>query len=346
MKNITINVIMNLKENSHTLSVFTSIMTSTVKDHLKQAIFMLLIFGFGHPVFGQPVSFEVADKWGLKDQNGTVILNPKYGSIYEFSEGLAKVTKPQDPDEEYIHDYFGYIDEKGKEVIPLIFYSAENFNRGLALVSKFISGNEFYGFIDKSGKEVVNLKYNDAKRFEEGMAAIAILDKNNVKLWGFINIMGKEVIKPQYDDVDYFNNEMARVTFRIGEKYDDIYCGFINKSGVLVTTKRYTCYYSFSEGLAAVGINIGGHCNYHYIDKKGKTVIDSKYDEADNFLNGLAVVGIGNDTKGYKYGIIDKTGKVILPLLYDRITQLEQGKSEVTLNEKTFFVDKQGKIIE
>ena len=45
---------------------------------------------------------------------------------------------------------WGFIDKFGKEVIPLIYDYAKNFDDGLAQVKK----GDKWGFIDKNGKEV------------------------------------------------------------------------------------------------------------------------------------------------------------------------------------------------
>lgn len=111
-------------------------------------------------------------KWGFKDQNGKVIVAPKYNSSHQFREGLAAVSIGGSYDEE--------------------------FDRVLG--SK-------YGFIDNTGKEVIALKYesiNDG--FYEGLAAVKLNGK-----WGYINTAGNEVIPFQYSEAFIFMNGKAKV---------------------------------------------------------------------------------------------------------------------------------------
>ncbi|MBK7505883.1 MAG: WG repeat-containing protein [Bacteroidetes bacterium] len=49
------------------------------------------------------------------------------------------------------YDKFGFLDNSGKEVIPLIYDDAFRFSEGLAIVEK----NGKSGYIDKTGKEVI-----------------------------------------------------------------------------------------------------------------------------------------------------------------------------------------------
>ena len=68
-----------------------------------------------------------------------------YDEIGVYVEGLAKVERD---------DKWGFIDERGSEVIPLIYESASDFSEDLALVE--LDNN--YGFINKSGQIVIPIK--------------------------------------------------------------------------------------------------------------------------------------------------------------------------------------------
>ena len=75
---------------------------------------------------------------------------------FSFSDGLCLIQKD--------HKY-GYINKKGKVIIPVIFEEAKPFSEGLAAVLGRDSNNRLrWGFIDKTGKLVIPYKFS----FEPG----------------------------------------------------------------------------------------------------------------------------------------------------------------------------------
>ena len=73
----------------------------------------------------------------------------KYDYVGSFREDLAVVMR---------NGKYGYIDRKGKLVIPLRYDYAYSFSEGLARVYL----HEQCGFIDKSGFQVIPFKYDNA----------------------------------------------------------------------------------------------------------------------------------------------------------------------------------------
>ncbi len=104
----------------------------------------------------QLMTFEENRTFGFKDQNGKIIIAPKYTGAEDFSEGLACVS---------LNDVWGFIDETGKVVIPFKYNAGygtgHKFSQGLAAVNL----NDKYGYIDKTGKTVIPFEYNEAWDF-------------------------------------------------------------------------------------------------------------------------------------------------------------------------------------
>ena len=69
----------------------------------------------------------------------------KYVYIGEFHEGLARVQNNK--------GLWGFINKRGKEVIPCQFKEAKNFNEGLAPVC---NEEGVWGYIDKKGSFVIS----------------------------------------------------------------------------------------------------------------------------------------------------------------------------------------------
>ena len=92
-----------------------------------------------------------------------ITIRMEYNSIAPYHNGLATVTK-RIPKAGGGYDVkYGFIDKNGKEVIPPIYASAENFYFSRAAVS--LDGENF-GYIDKTGRMVIPAIYDMAYNFE------------------------------------------------------------------------------------------------------------------------------------------------------------------------------------
>ena len=156
---------------------------------------------------------EVWGTLGFIDGKGDMVIKPQfdwyfaYGDdfYYEyrlglFHEGLAPVFK----------DYkMGYIDKKGKIVIPFQYKYGYPFSEGLAAV---MFPSKKWGFIDHEGNEVFQQRYDRVGDFKYGIAPVEL----DFKL-GFINKEGEIIIPCIFDpglelDWDYYWDR------------DEIYC--------------------------------------------------------------------------------------------------------------------------
>ncbi|MGC8764990.1 MAG: WG repeat-containing protein [Brevinematia bacterium] len=86
-------------------------------------------------------------------------IEPDYHYAEEFSEGRAVVG---------YNGKYGYVNEKGALVIPMMFDLAYRFSEGIAKVKK----GDKYGYIDMDGKVIIDFIYDDAKDFKNGRAFV------------------------------------------------------------------------------------------------------------------------------------------------------------------------------
>ncbi len=280
--------------------------------------------------------FSIPAKFGFKDKNGNVIIEPLYSKVGKFSEGIVRL-------ELDVLDVVSweYRDIKGNRIGKLSFTGAKDFSEGYAAVQM---GNEFdgnvragnWGFIDKTGREVIAPIYNNAHSFSEGYAAVQSIE---TKKWGFIDKTGNEVIPFVFDRIGeggLFPNENSRM-FKDGKILvrKDGSEFFIDKTG----KGKYDYVSNFEEGLARVKLNE----KWGVIDKTHKEVVPPRYDYISTFFfnEGLASVQLNK-----KWGFIDKTGKEVIPLIYDYADDFKDGKAIVEKDGKEFFIDKTGKEIE
>lgn len=130
----------------------------------------------------------------------------KQVSPYSASDGLAPVLSRENK--------WGYIDENKNEVIPCIYFYADNFVDGFAIVAK---GEKEYGIIDRSGKEIIPFKYEELKTeyyaFREGLVIARLGDK-----YGIIDKLGKEIVPFKYDDIYFDYGKKHIVNCKLDEK--------------------------------------------------------------------------------------------------------------------------------
>lgn len=202
--------------------------------------------------------------------------NGDYDEIFVFSYGLAGICK---------NKKCGFINEKGKLEIPLIYDEIDYFRfSGLCAVKK----NNKSGFIDQSGKEIIPIIYEEVYQHKKDRN---VLVKNNGK-WAIFDNTGKQLSDFKYDDLDSF--KMTTIT----DFSKDIF-------------KRNE--YTFFENGAAV-VEYNG--KYEFINSKAEPAFpNNKFDSAtavDTFHNAIV-------KRNGKYGIIKSNGELKIPLEYDFI---------------------------
>ena len=124
----------------------------------------------------------------VNNRGEDVLEKAKYRAAGSFSEGLAEVS---------LDGKWGYIDKKGKEIIPPKYEITEPFSEGLAAVS--VNGRE-YGFINKLGTFVIPPNgfdsLNHSRGFKNGLAYVW-KEESGVRFEGYIDTVGKWVWKKE-----------------------------------------------------------------------------------------------------------------------------------------------------
>lgn len=130
-----------------------------------------------------------SQSYRLLDKTGNEISTSVYDAIYPSDSGLIIVVKDGKS---------GFINQEGKEVIPLTFdaYFDEYSDAGwVAGCNPFVEGvsivrlNGKYGAIDEQGNEIVPYIYDEIWDFSEGFAVAKIGDK-----WGYIDKKGNNTL--------------------------------------------------------------------------------------------------------------------------------------------------------
>jgi hypothetical protein len=172
---------------------------------------------------------ESGRKWGYVDKNDSEIVPPAYDVVWAFSNGLARVkvniptgkkTMTMEGLRTIHQELYGFVDHEGREVIPLQFEWATDFQENYALVKP--QGSALQSIIDKQGVLLHQPRYEQTSLFSEGLAAVRLGGK-----WGYINHDGSWEIEPRFTSADSFWHGLARVEW-------ENHRGYIERTGRVV----------------------------------------------------------------------------------------------------------------
>jgi len=229
----------------------------------------------------------------------------EYDWIGCFADGLSSVKK---------HNKYGFIDKRGKLIIPLEYDGSRNFSEGIATVKK----NGKWGYIDKAGEIVIPFEYDNAGSLNGGFANVQKANK-----CGFINSKGRIVIPLDYDNVTHFSGNYARVE-KNGKK------SIINKTGesIISNDVGYEIVDNVNEGFIRI-IYIATEIRFGFIDIAKNIIVPLEYNAANPFREGLAAVSKtvadGNHINSY----INQEGDVAFSANYDVLCDFHEGLAAV-----------------
>lgn len=176
-----------------------------------------------------PIQNLKTGKWGFVDKKGGQAIDPKYDTVYSFSNGIALV--------KFKGEYQHINKAGGKKKIDAAAGQSLEFVNDFAKI-KTARG---IGFIGKNLKMLPHFG-KDASNFnQDGLAAIETEDNE----LAYINKSGKIAFKVAYDRIGNFNNGLAWVCKN--DKY-----GYINTKGELVIDTLFTSATDFRDSLAYV----------------------------------------------------------------------------------------------
>jgi len=292
-------------------------------------------------------------RFGYIDASGQITVPLEYDWITEFTDGLAIARKG---------GFSGVIDNNGNSIIPFDYTSLSFAEDGLinARHGDWQTGKA--GILDRFGNVVVPFEYDWIDIFYEGLAAVRKDD-----MLGFIDITGNVVIPFQYGSIGIreedprwrsrwahrgsFEDGFAVISKKDWENGDwesgNEY-GLIDRTGNVMLPFEYDVIYSFSEGLAVVGIGelrdgewgLDLYHTFGAVDTNGNLVVPFDYESVSYFLEGVA-----SARKDGKAGLIDTGGNVVIPFEYNWIGPFTNGVATVSKDGKNGLIDSAGNII-
>lgn len=246
---------------------------------------------------------DTADKYSTKkgfiNTKGEIVVPMIYDDAYDFNEGLAAVGIKSKEDEAMLFDnnyLYGYVNEKGKEVIKVQFSLANKFIGGKAVVSR--GKQRIMGFIltDTNDNSIIN--YEDLPQY-------ALIDKNGSLLldfdWGslapidsnlflaqrlkfagdgVIDINGKTIIPFNYTNLNYIGNSLF-VANDGGGNEGEVQLFTMENKLLFKTNKFGMPAPEYEFGLLHVRTNKLRKSGF--VDINGNWVIKDKYDMVSDF---------------------------------------------------------------
>jgi hypothetical protein len=221
------------------------------------------------------------------------------------------------------NEKWGYMNQRGETVIPPQFDRALDFFENKAAV--VLHGKA--GYIDESGGWKIEPRWDAARSFRDGAAIVAMARMQS----RVIDSTGTVVTQREFTVIEDFSEGLAAVwqdaveapfggtSVIWGGKW-----GFADNKGVTVIGPRFDRVKRFTEGLAAINVDVrfdkggvtvdGG--KWGFIDTIGQIVIPPQFDEVKPFYSGVAVFW---DRDLALSGLIDRSGSVVLEATYTLI---------------------------
>ena len=312
--------------------------------------------------------YEKQYKWGFRNIQNEVVIDPQYDSVKPFFQGLAAVYSEGKG--------WGYIDKAGATIIPMQYDDAGIFNKdGLAVVKprgeleKKYREEEVH-YTNRSGNTVLSVKGDRAWSFHDGVAWVrkyigtksssghkgSMLSSTDYYSWGLIDRSGDYLVphvEPErIEDLDKKKNIWSVDAWSEGLsviRRDK--AGYMNTAGEIVIPCRYEYAYPFSDGRAFVK---SGNGVWSVIDKKGRTLFSQlpggvNFKPKGRFSYSLAPVTWTRDNTNY-IAYISTRGKFAFSIKGMRLHSISgyaQGIAQVGVQtdgrlDKIGFIDLKG----
>jgi WG repeat protein len=226
---------------------------------------------------------------------------------------------------------WGFINNRGKTVIPPRFEAAQPFSQDLAAVKR--EGR--WGYIDRKGSEVIPIRYRGAQDFRNGVAIVdAGLPEHAV---GLIDTSGAWVTQPLFRSLSAADGPGGLL---LGQKEPAEGFSFYDRSGNLVLGPYFLAF-PFAQGRARVKTGARAGSDDWIIDASG-TLLPKKPLVLDGIRFSGGLIAVRQDRK---LGYMDLDGNIAIEPRYDQGGEFAEGLAAVQLEGHWTFIDKSGAAI-
>ncbi len=142
-------------------------------------------------------TFSQNERWGFKDKNGNIIVEPIYKKLIRLGDSSWIVQNKKNK--------FGLIDNCGNVIVPI------KYNHADRMVTKFAKfGNTYdYGIYDEYGNTIVEPKFSKIDILYGKM----FLTYKNYK-YGIVGFDGKTILENEFDDIYMPKPNVMRIKYQ------------------------------------------------------------------------------------------------------------------------------------
>lgn len=213
---------------------------------------------------------------------GKSIGGTSFSKVFAFDNGRAMVRRT-DANKK---NYFGFVDGKGKVVVPLEYTSLRNDGResvyskisgrfsdqGYIKAQKSVNGKSLYGIIDRNGNVVIDFAYTKIQ-YQHHLGDRALVCKNS--LWGAVKMDGTSIIDCKYKQIWYYTlSNNSSIRYFACEMPDGKY-GIIDLEGKIVAPFQHLGL-SEENGMIVMGHLVNGVKYFATYDPKTWTLISDE----------------------------------------------------------------------
>ena len=303
--------------------------------------------------------FEDKGKYGLKDEQGRVVINPAFEGL-GWSNGnfsvIGQVTGYK------LDNRWGLINLKEQKLTPAEYLMLEPSGGDRFIVKKQINAiSSKVGCINLKGDVVVPLQYDGIS--VSGLRAIVFVKNDKEYKYGVVNLNGDIIIPLRHKNifsignmryaVQNFDNKSALFseagdqltpfdidslsTFKKNKAivYEGNYQGIINREGVIEVKPQYREVKIDDNGTAkARGLN-----KWIILNVENQTIRETWCDEMIPVTNGFKV-RTGND-----FGIWDEEFSPVIPFSYDDILQVSNERAVVMNGTRYGLIERNNSMV-
>jgi hypothetical protein len=288
--------------------------------------------------FGVAIVRDAESKlFGLINTKLETVVKPTYLSLESYNKiGLASAC--------IAAELCGYIDNTGKEIIPLTFASVGDFSPSGFVAVKAIEKNcaekcNYEMVLDKTGKVIIPKAVKNANKIKYAIQDSIFSEK-------YISVIVTEGSDAGFQLINNQNLSIVNSTpyktiapldvygmMRVSNQDDDF--GMIDSLGKVSAKCAYKEIRRGQENYYPARDEKG---KWGFIDKKGKPQIPFEYEEVRNFRNGFTIVQKDKD----KFGVINRFNAKVVPTVFKtavfsdskKYILTEENGTEIILNDK------------